>query len=109
MASRPADLFRQDTVHTDSKGKFQRPKHLQLGLGLDSLSGQKLPIMIFAKLGHSISYDTVSEIETVQAELVLYLQSLVFSLLLQPAAPRNEVSNLLYKQVKCTIWNSYLD
>ena len=34
--------------------------------------------------------------ETVQAELVLYLQSVCLSLPLQPAAPGNEVSNLLF-------------
>ena len=79
-----------------SEGKFRRPKHISLGLGLDSLCGQKLPIMIFAKLGHSISYDTVSETETVHAELVLYLQSVDLGLSLQPAVPGNEVSNLLF-------------
>ena len=52
--------------------------------------------MIFAKLGHSISYDTVRGIETVQAELVLNLQSMGLSLPLRPAAPGNEVSNLLF-------------
>ena len=64
-----------------------------------------LAIMIFAKLRRSISYDTVSEIETVQTELVLYLQSMGLSLALQPAAPGNEVSNLLFMYDK----NSYLD
>ena len=36
----------------------------------------------------------VSEIETVQAELVLYLQSMGLSLPLQPAAPGNEVKSV---------------
>ena len=52
--------------------------------------------MIFAKLGQFVSGDTVDEIETVQAELVLYLQSVCLSLPLQPAAPGNEVSNPLF-------------
>ena len=52
--------------------------------------------MIFAKLGQFVSCDTVGEIETVQAELVLYLQSVCLSLPLQPAAPGNDVSNLLF-------------
>ena len=52
--------------------------------------------MVFAKLRQSISYDTVSEIETVQTELVLYLQSMALSFPLQPAAPGNEVSNRLF-------------
>ena len=52
--------------------------------------------MIFVKLGQFVSCDTVGEIETVQAELVLYLQSVCLSLPFQPAAPGNEVSNLLF-------------
>ena len=52
--------------------------------------------MIFDKLGQFVSCDTVGEIETVQAELVLYLQSVCLSLPLQPANPGNEVSNFLF-------------
>ena len=52
--------------------------------------------MIFAKLGQFVSCDTVDKIETVQAELVLCLQSVCLSLPLQPAASGNEVSNLLF-------------
>ena len=52
--------------------------------------------MIFAKLGQFVSCDTVGEIETVQAELILYLQSVCLSLPLQPAGPGNDVSNLLF-------------
>ena len=52
--------------------------------------------MIFAKLGQFVSCDTVGEIKTVQAELVLYLQSVCLSLPLQSAAPGNDVSNLLF-------------
>ena len=52
--------------------------------------------MIFAKLGQFISCDTVCEIGTVQAELVLYRQSVCLSLPLKPAAPGNEVSNFLF-------------
>ena len=40
--------------------------------------------MIFAKLGQFVSCDTVGEIESLQAELVLYLQSVCLSLPLQP-------------------------
>ena len=52
--------------------------------------------MIFAKLGQFVSCDTVGEIEIVQAELILYLQSVCLSLPLQPANPRNEASNFLF-------------
>ena len=47
---------------------------------------KKLPTMIFAKLGQFASCDTVGEIETVQAELVLYFQSVCLSLPLQLAS-----------------------
>ena len=53
--------------------------------------------MIFAKLEQFVSCDTVGEIETVQAELVLYLQSVCLNLPLQAAAPGNKVSNLLFR------------
>ena len=52
--------------------------------------------MIFGKLGQFVSCNTVGEIETVKAELVLYLQSVCLSLPLQPAAPGKEESNLLF-------------
>ena len=52
--------------------------------------------MIFAKLGQLVSCDTVGEIETVQAELVLGLQSVCLSLPLRPAAPGDQASNLLF-------------
>ena len=52
--------------------------------------------MIFAKLGQFVRVIQFGEIETVQAELVLYLQSVCLSLPLQPAAPVNEVINFLF-------------
>ena len=72
--NRLANSFRQDVVHTGSREK-------------------KFQTMIYAKLGQFVSCDTVGEIETVQTELVLYLQLVCLSLPLQPAAPGNEVSN----------------
>ena len=36
---------------------------------MEVFSGQKRPIVILFKLGHSISYEKVSEIETAQAEV----------------------------------------
>ena len=71
---RLTDSFCQDVVHAVSKGKFLTPKHVSLGLGLHSLTGQKLPITVVARFGHSIS--TVNEVETAQAELVEHLQSM---------------------------------
>ena len=89
---RLTDLFCQDIIHAVSKGKFLTPKHASLGLGLHSMSGQKLPITILARLGHSITYDAVNEIETAQAELVEHFQSMCLNLPLQPAAQGSKVS-----------------
>ena len=55
--NRLAGSLSQDVVHAVSKGKFLTPKHASLALGLHSLTGQKLPITILARLGHCIKYD----------------------------------------------------
>ena len=89
---RLVDSFSQDSVHVVSRGKFLTPKHAAVGLGLHILTGQKLPITILAILGHSISYDTVNEIETAQAELVENCHSSGLSLPIQPAADESKVS-----------------
>ena len=46
-----------------------------LGLGIYSMTGQKRPIVILSKLGHSISYEKVLEIETAQAEVAEQFRS----------------------------------
>lgn len=89
---RLVDSFSQDLMHAVSKGQFLTPKHVAVGLGLHSLTGQKLPITVLSRLGHSITYDTVNEIETAQAELVEHFQNLGMSLPLQPAAEGSKVS-----------------
>ena len=52
-----------------SKGKFLTSKHCAVGPGLHSLSGLKQPAVYLSKLGHSIRYKQIEEIETAQAEL----------------------------------------
>ena len=89
---RLTDSFCQDVIHAVSKGKFLTPKHASLGLGLHSMTGQKLPITILARLGHCITYDAINEIETAQAELVEHFQSMGLNLPLQPAAIGSKVS-----------------
>ena len=83
---RLVDSFGQDLMHAVSKGSFLTPKHASVGLGLHSLTGQKLPIIILSRLGHSITYDAVNEIETAQAELVEQFQSSSLHLPLQPGS-----------------------
>ena len=70
----------------------QLPKHTSVGLGLHSMTGQKLPIAILARLGHSITYDAINETETAQAELVEQFQLKDLNLPLQPATEDSKVS-----------------
>ncbi len=89
---RLTDSFCQDIVYAVSKGQFLAPKHASLGHGLHSLTGQKCSITMLAKLGQSITYDTVNQIETAQAELVEHFQSMSLNLSLQPVAQGYKVS-----------------
>ncbi len=91
---RYVDSFSQDLVHAVSKGKFLTQKHVLLGAGLHSLTGQKTPIKILARLGHCCNYDKVRLIETAQAEVVQKLRSLEYPLPLQPA--NSDMSVLTY-------------
>ena len=93
---RLTDSFCQDVIHAVSKGKFLTPKHASLGLGLHSMTGQKLPITILARLGHCFTYDAINEIETAQAELVEHFQSMGLNLPLQPEAIGSKVSISVY-------------
>ena len=52
-----------------SRGTFLTLKHTSRGLGFNNMVGQKLPIIILSNLGQSITYHTVRDIETAQAEV----------------------------------------
>ena len=52
-----------------SKGKFLTSKHCAVGLGLQSLSGLKQSVVYLSKLGHSIRYKQIEEIQIAQAEI----------------------------------------
>ena len=66
------DSFNADLVNAVSKGKVITPKHYFVELGIHNMTGQKTPVQIMNKLGHSISYNKVCEIETSLAELVIH-------------------------------------
>lgn len=88
---RYASSISSDLVHAISKGKFLTEKHVLLGTGLHSLTGQKVPIKLLGKFGHSINYDNVRMIETAQAEMVQQLRSLHNPLPLLPATELDRV------------------
>ena len=92
IAERLIDYFSQDIMYTVSKGEFLTLKHASVGLGLHSLTGQKLPLQVFSRLWHSMTYDQICEVETAQAELVQHLKSLFLPL---PICPIDEESKVL--------------
>ena len=61
-------------MHPGSHGDFVTLKHATMELGLHSLTGQKLPLVVLSRFGHSINYDRICEIETAQAELARHFQ-----------------------------------
>ena len=67
------DSFTTDLVNAVSKEKVITPKHCLVGLGIHNMTRQKTPVQIMNnKLGHSIGYNKVCEIETSLAKLVIH-------------------------------------
>ena len=91
--SRLVDSFTADFVHAVSKGKVITPKHYFVGLGIHHMTGQKTLVQIMNKLGCSISYNKVCEIETSLAELTIH-KSEEFNVL--PILPDGEEVVLMY-------------
>ena len=60
--------YSSDLVYGVTCGKVITAKHFLLGLGLHNITGQKKPVEINHRLGHSIDYKFVCEIETALAE-----------------------------------------
>ena len=63
--------YTRDLIYGVTRGTFITLKHFLVGMGLHSITGQKLPIQMLSRLGHSVDYNTVCEIETAQAEIAL--------------------------------------
>ena len=79
---RYVESFSQELVYAVSRGDFFTEKHVVLGTGLHSLTGQKTPIKLLGRLGHSFTCDKVRLIEPAQAELIQHSRSLQHPLLL---------------------------
>ena len=60
--------FVQDFLHGVARSKVITPKHVLMGSGLHNMTCQNHVVDVVSKLGHSISYYGICEIETVQAE-----------------------------------------
>ena len=83
-------------------GKFWSSKHCAVRLGLHSLTGLKQPVVYLSKLGHSISYKQMEEMETAQAELALNLSNESSILRLVPINSNKKVNDYTFKNFK--IW-----
>ena len=95
-----------DIIYNLSNGGFLTAKQCALGLGLHSMTGQKRPIVILSKLGHSISYEKVLEIETAQAEVAEQFRSNSSVLPIQPVLGSTKVTiflKLAYQEIKFII------
>ena len=67
-SARLPESFAQDVIFAISNGKFLTLKYTALSIGLHSITGLKIPIIMLSRLGHCITNDMVREIETAQAE-----------------------------------------
>ena len=56
--------FGQDMVYAISQGRIKPPKHLVLPFAVKSLTGNIELIHVLNRLGHSVSYSKVQEIDT---------------------------------------------
>ena len=65
----------QDLIYNSTHGAIKTVKHLQLGIVTKRKTGSKFLINCLNKLGHTISYDEVSNVETSFAELQANHQS----------------------------------
>ena len=66
-------------------------KHFLIGLGLHSITEQKKPIQLLIRLGHSIDYNMVCEIETAHAQANQKVPETYSTLPLSPATEEHAV------------------
>lgn len=59
----------QDIIYNSSSGRIKTIKHVQLGIFTKRKTGSKLLLNCLNRLGHSISYDEVNNVETSFAEV----------------------------------------
>lgn len=63
-SERKISAMASDAIFNSSHGSVRPWKNTMLGLGLSSLTGSKTTITVLNRQGHSISYNTVKELET---------------------------------------------
>ena len=70
-----SDSLSQDALFLVKNGNLKPRKHILMGLSLKSLTGSKKILSILNRMGHSITYHAVEEIETNLAYDILNRQS----------------------------------
>jgi hypothetical protein len=90
-AQRLEESYAADLVHGVTRGKVMTAKHFLIGLGLHSITGQKKPIQLLSRLGHSIDYNMVCEIETAHAQANQKVSETYGTLPLSPATEEHAV------------------
>ena len=58
-----------DAIHNITKGRVLTAKHVSLGQGIHSITGQKVLVQVVNKLRYCITYDKVMDAETTQAQI----------------------------------------
>lgn len=53
-----------DVMYNSTRGRLKPGKHLNMGLGIKSMTGSRKVVEVLNHLGHSISYHTAEELET---------------------------------------------
>ena len=61
---RLSSCFAQDSIYNISNGAIKPTKHITLGIGMKSITGNKKVINVLNRLGYCLSYTKISEMET---------------------------------------------
>ena len=90
------DSYSSDFTHSVSKSEVLTPKHFSLGISLHNMTGQRKIVQIANRLGYSISYDKVLDIETAYTQKAQKtIESCEHSILpLKPATTSDSVTTL---------------
>ena len=88
---RLVDSYGADFIHGVSRGQVVTAKHFLVGLGLHNITGQKKAVEVLNHLGHSVSYTSVCDIETAQAQKAQLLAIESQSLPLKPATSNDTI------------------
>ena len=83
--------YSSDLVYGVTHGKIITAKHFLLGLRLHNITSQKKPVEINHRLGHSIDYKFVCEIETALAEAAQVLANENGALPVKPSSGNETV------------------